>query len=121
VKLGFAAAKRAARRVDLRVERLVVDRLPDQPPSAALSRRQRLGGQRQAERPRLADQAGQHPGAAAVGDQADRGEGLDEFRRSGGDHDVAGERDIGAGAGGDAVDPGDDRQGEAVSLRISGL
>ena len=43
------------------------------------------------------------------GNQADRGEGLDELGALRGDDDVAGERDIGAGAGGDAVDPRDHR------------
>ena len=53
------------------------------------------------------------PASAAVGDQADGRKALDEFGRLGGDDDVAGQRDIRAGAGGDAVDPRDHRLGQA--------
>ena len=106
------AAKRCGERVDLGVELVVVDRLPDQAPVGGALRLQRLAGQRQAERPRLADQPRQHPGAAAVRDQADRGEALDELGALRGDDDVAGQSDIGARAGRDAVDPRDHRHGQ---------
>ena len=56
---------------------------------------------------------GKHPRAAAVRDQADRREALDELGRLRRDDDVAGERDVGAGARGDAVHPGDDRLRQA--------
>ncbi len=99
--------------VHLRVEPVVVHGLPDQTPVRGAFRLQRLAGQGEAERAGLADQAGQRPGAAAVGDQADGGEALDEFRAFRRDDDVAGERDVRARAGRDAVHPGDDRHGQA--------
>ena len=43
------------------------------------------------------------------GIEPDLAERLDEARRLRRDHDVAGEREVGAGAGGDAVDRADDR------------
>src|SRR5438128_1445786 len=49
------------------------------------------------------------PAAAAVGNEAEGGEALDEFGGPGGNDDVAGKRDVGAGAGGDSVDAGDHR------------
>ena len=46
-----------------------------------------------------------------------RGEGLHKARRARRQHDVAGEREIGAGAGGDAVDGADDRQRQRADLQ----
>ena len=102
-------------RVDFGVERIVLDGFPDQAPFGGLFRRQRLAGEREAERARLPDEPRQGPGAAAVGNQADRREALDELRRFRGDDDVAGERDVRAGARGDAVDARDHRLREARS------
>src|SRR5579859_4571269 len=48
-------------------------------------------------------------GAAGIGDEANFAERLNEAGRPGSKDDVAGERDIGAGAGCDAVDRADDR------------
>jgi hypothetical protein len=76
---------------------------------SACSAEQLVARHRQSERARPAHQARQQPGAAAVGNQADPGEGLDETGAAGGDHEVAAEREVGAGAGGDAVDGGDHR------------
>ena len=55
------------------------------------------------------DQPGQQPGAAGVGGDAPADEDLDEPRLLGRHHEVAGERQVHAAAGGRAVDPGDDR------------
>ena len=49
---------------------------------------------------RLADEARQGQVPPQSGTQAELREGLDEFRRACGQHDVAGEREVGAGAGG---------------------
>ena len=109
---------------DLRLELVVVDALPDQSPSLGLLGRQRLGQHGEAARARRADQARQHPGAAGVGDEADPGEGLQEAGAAGGVDEVAGERDVGGGAGGDAVDRRDDRllqRGDLLDQRIVGL
>ena len=61
-----------------------------------------------------ADQARQDVGAAGIRDQAELAERLDELRRAGGEHEVAVEREIGAGAGRDAVDRADHRALEAA-------
>ena len=55
--------------------------------------------------------------AAAVGDQADLGEGLDEARRARRDHDVAAERHVRAGTGGHAVDRSDHRHRHAAQAQ----
>jgi TolB-like protein len=59
--------------------------------------------EREAKRALLPDQPRQVPAAPRIGDQAERGEALDEFCRCGGDDEVAGERDVRAGARRDAV------------------
>ena len=51
------------------------------------------------------------PASAAVGDQAQGREALDEFGGFGGDDQVAGERNVGACAGSDSVDARDHRLG----------
>ena len=56
-----------------------------------------------------ADQARQQEQAAAVGHQSDFGKTLGEFDGAGAKHQVAGQGDVEAGAGGDAVDHGDHR------------
>ena len=56
-----------------------------------------------------ADQARQQEQAAAVGHQADFGKALGKFDGAGAEHQVAGQGDVEAGAGGDAVDHGDHR------------
>ena len=52
-----------------------------------------------------------------VGDQADLREGLDERRSFGGEHDVAGEGEVGARARGDAVDRAHDRLLQSAGSR----
>ena len=56
-----------------------------------------------------ADEAGEHVGAAAVGDEAAAHEHLDDAGVVGGDDQVAGDRDVGAAAGRGAVHRGDHR------------
>ena len=91
-------------------QRGVVDRLPDQPPVGRRLGVERLGEQRQRLGARLAEDA-------AASDQLPPASGtrpilakawmnLAELRRQ---HDVAGEGDVGARAGGDAVDRADHR------------
>jgi len=67
-------------------------------------------------RARVADQARQNPGTAGVWDQADAGEGLHETGRARRQHDVAGERDVAAGAGGDAIDRGNHGKRQLTQL-----
>src|SRR5260370_1238581 len=95
---------------------VVGDGLPDHAPFGRRCRRQRLCEQRQRARPRHAEEARQNQGAAAIGNQADAREGLDEARRLRRQHDIAGQRQIGAGAGGDAVDGADHRQRQGAQL-----
>src|ERR1043166_6516458 len=68
---------------------------------------------RQGERRRLrgADQARKEPGAPGVRHQADLDERLEERGLLRRDHDVAGQREVGAGAGGPAVDAAHHRLG----------
>ena len=67
----------------------------------------------------------QEEGAACIGNEADAGEGLEEARRAAREHDVAGERDVGAGACRHAVHRADDRHRQGAQLlhqrRILGL
>ena len=112
---GREAAGRGGReardqRIDLGIERLVVDGAPDQPPLLGLRGLERAACQGEAERARLADGARQVPGAPGIRDEADGGERLHETRAALGEHDVAGERDVDASAGRDAVDGAHHRQ-----------
>lgn len=77
--------------------------LTDSPSSASA----RAGG---------ADQPWQKPGASRIRHQPYPGEGLHERRGFRCQHDVAGERDTGAGAGGNAVDGRDHRKGQAAQF-----
>ena len=60
----------------LRISLVVVDRLPDEAPFGGALGGKRLGENRQRARPRRADQPRQKPGAAAIGDEADRAKTL---------------------------------------------
>ena len=102
-----------ARQLGRRLHQLgILDHVPDQAPFLGLLGRdlRRQHGERP--RPLLADQARQEPGAAAVGQQADAGEGLQERRRLGGDGDVGGEREAHADARRHAVHRRHDRLGQ---------
>ena len=87
----------------------IVDALPDESPGRRLLGGDPVAEQRHSHRPRGADQPRQEIGAAGVGHEPELRERLDEARRPRGDHEIAGERDVGARAGGDAVDRADDR------------
>jgi hypothetical protein len=86
------------------------------PPGFGLLGRNGLGKQSKGSRPRAADEARQKPGATRVGDETELGEGLTEFGRARGDDDVAGERDVRAGAGSHSVDRADDRHRQLAQL-----
>ncbi len=118
---GRALGELAGARGDGRGEVGVGDRLPDHAPVGGVAGRDRLGEERGAHRAGETDLAGQPVGAAGVGDQADAGEGLEEDRGLGGDDHVAGEREVGAGAGGGAVDGGDGRDRAVVEGGEQGL
>ena len=87
----------------------VFDAAPDQAPLRRLLRRQLVAQQCQAHRARIAEQPRQQPRAAGVRHQAELAERLNEARRARRDHQIAGQRDVRARAGGHAVDGGDDR------------
>ena len=110
------AGEMDAELVRLAHQRAVIDRAPDHAPGLGLLRRHRLGSERKRPRAGGADQARQDPGAARIRHQPDLGEGLHEARRARGQHDIAGQRDIAAGARGNAVDGGDDRKGQRAQL-----
>ena len=110
-------AWRPGHRPRRRVGRL--DAFPDQPQSAP------FGGKRlpvsAIRRAGLADEPGQMPATARIGDQAERRKALDELGRFGRDDEIAGQRDIGAGAGSDSVDSGDHwlrQSGERADQRV---
>ncbi|MCY1185391.1 hypothetical protein D9M73_261660 [compost metagenome] len=63
-----------------------------------------------------ADQPWQGPGATGIGNQADLAECLDETGRTRRQHQVAGQRDVGASACGYAVDRADHRQRQVAQL-----
>ena len=88
--------------------RVVIDPV-DQAPFQRLLGRQPFAQQRQLHRARLADQPRQQPGRAAIRHQADAAERLQEIRRARAQDHVAHQREAHAGAGGRAVDRGDDR------------
>ena len=73
-----------------------------------------MNEQGKASRPCIADKTRQKPGAARIRHQADARERLDKRRLQAGNDDIAGERNVASGAGGDAVDRGDDRKGEGA-------
>jgi len=102
--------------VRLRHQVGVVERFPNEAPSLGLVRGERLGRKRKPAGASGTDQPWQEPGAPAIGDEADLGEGLHEARRARRQYDVAGERDIGAGAGRDAVDGGNYRERQRAQL-----
>ena len=83
--------------------------------------RQRLvGGEPAAGEDHLVGQLGRHrprqpDQAACVGDQADANLGQGELRGLVGDDQMAGQRNLGAAAHGEAVDGGDDRLGQRAS------
>ena len=123
-RVGRRRRQLARHRCDLGLQLVVVDALPDQAPGLGLLGAEWLGQHGKAARAGGADEARQRPGAAGVGDEADAGEGLQEAGAARGVHQVAGQRDVGAGAGGDAVDGADDRllqRGDQLDQRIVGL
>ena len=90
-------------------ERGVVDTLPDQAEPHGVLGHQLVAEHRKRHRIRPPHQARQQPAAAAVGNQADLRERLDEACRARRDDDVAQKREIGSRACCDAVDRRDHR------------
>src|ERR1019366_4789600 len=112
---------------DFGLEHGVIDAFPDQADALGILGRELVAEQRQRQRLGPADQTRQQPGAAAIGDEADLREGLDEARRARRDDDVATEREVRAGPRGDAVDRRDDRyrhrsdtQGQRLVVALDG-
>ena len=85
-------------------------RLPDQSPGGCALCRQFLPEQGQTERTRVTHQPRQDPGAPAIRNQPKLGECLHEARRARGQDEIAGERDLGAGARRHSVDRRNDGQ-----------
>ena len=106
----------AAQLVRLLHQQAVIERLPDQTPGLGFSAGSGSAVSASARARRRTDQPRQDPGAARIRNEPDLGKSLHEARRPGGQHDVAGEGDIGAGAGRHAVDRGDHRQRQLAEL-----
>ena len=113
---GRRGGETRAQRVRLRHQLAVVERFPNQSPCFRLVGAKRLGGEGKRACAGGTNESRQQPRAAAIGNEPDLGEGLDEARRARRQNDVAGERDVGAGAGGDAVDRGNDRKRQGAQL-----
>ena len=94
----------------------VFHRAPDQSPVCRFVGRQILRQQGEPARARVANQPRQEPRAAGIRDEPNARKRLDESCFETGDHDVAGERDVAAGAGGNAVDRRDHREGQVRRL-----
>src|SRR4051812_2652542 len=75
----------------------------DHPPLERLLGRDLFGEHGERSCPLQPDDARENEGAAAVGDDADLGERLDERRVTGREHDVAGEREVRSRSGRDAI------------------
>src|ERR1700722_291403 len=93
---------------------VVLDRFPDQAPFLGVSGRERLRQQGEASGSPRSRQAGGGERGPEVGHQSNAREGLDETRRARRQNNVAGQCEIGAGAGGDAIDGADDRHGKGA-------
>src|SRR5258705_489020 len=104
-------------RLDGRCQRIVIDHLPDHAPAGGILRAQLLSRQGKAERPGRSDEPRERPRARGIRHQAQLAERLYETGRAGGDDQIAGDRDIGAGAGSDAVHRRDHGHGEAAQGR----
>src|SRR5438034_2066069 len=100
---GGRAGQRPQKLLDRRGEIGVIDAMPDKPPLRRLLAAELLAEHRQTDRAGAADQPRKKIRAARVRDEPDLAERLNEARRLRGDDDVAGERDVRAGAGGNAV------------------
>src|SRR4051812_11390460 len=85
------------------------DDVVDEPPLLGGPRIQLVAEHRERGRALIADESRKDERAAAVRDEADFREGLDERRVLRRQHEIAGEREVGAGARGDAVHGADDR------------
>src|SRR5215831_11323995 len=88
----------------------VLDASPDHAPACSLLGGELLPEKRETQSARGAYQARQEPGAARIGHEAELRERLHEARRARCHHEITGERNVGAGAGGHAVHRGDHRQ-----------
>ena len=97
-------------------QRAVVIDAVDEAPFQRLLRRQPFAHQRQLDRARLADEARQQPGRAAIRHQPDAAEGLQEIGRARGEDHVAHQREAHAGAGGGTVDRGHQRAMQIAQL-----
>ena len=87
---------------------IVVHDAIDHAPRRRVFGRYRVGEHHERSGARFANEAGQKPGPSRIRNKREPRERLDEPRRAGGEHNVAGKRDIGPGAGGHAVDRADD-------------
>src|SRR6266404_2287758 len=107
--------------LDHRSELAVFDATPDQPPGGGLLGAELVAEEREPERARRADQARQSPRAPRIRHEAQLRECLHEARRACGDHQITGERNVGAGPGGHAVDRCNHRQRQGTQREHQGL
>ena len=95
-RMGRAACEALGDDARLSHEIFVVDGAIDHARGLSLLGADRLGQHHERPGARIANEAGQDERAAGVGNEADAHEGLEELSRLRREHDVAGERDIGA-------------------------
>ena len=101
-------------RMGLTHQLLIVDRAIDHPPGSGVFRADRIGQHGECAGAGVAHKPRQDPGAARIGNKANAREGLQKLGRFRREHDIAGQRDIGAGPRSRAVDRTDDRLREIV-------
>ena len=98
-------------------QRCIIDRLVDQAPVLGLLRADLFAQHHHPGGAGAADGAGQQPGRAAIGNQADVDEGLQEIGALGRQHEIARQRDRAADARRRAVDRSHHRHRRAHDLR----
>src|SRR5580658_1795471 len=111
---GRSRGKLSRHLIDDGAELRVLHTAPDQTPLLCLLGAQFVPEQCESARARITDQARQQPRTAAVGNQSQLGEGLNERRTARRDDEVTRQRYVRARPGCDSVDGCDDRHRQAA-------